>query len=151
MSASNIRKIVLVSLITGATIVSGCSPIIQNHGYLPIEAEAQSLAQGQATKQSVLELYGEPTSKGAQGDSSWYYVSYKVKHFAFFKPKVTERRILAVSFDANGRVASVNRYGLENGRIVDLNTRETVTGGRKLTILQQLIRNVGNFSAESFL
>ncbi len=151
MAASNIRKLLIVSLIGTATLVGGCAPITQNHGYVPLEAEIAAIQAGFDTRDSVYARLGEPTTKGVEGDSSWYYVSYVERRLAFLPPKITSREILAISFDARGRVAAVDRYGIEDGILIDLNTRETVTGGRKLTFLQQLIGNIGNFSAESFL
>ncbi len=151
MAASNIRKLLIVSLIGTATLVGGCAPITQNHGYVPVEADIAAIQMGADTKESVYARLGEPTTKGVEGDSSWYYVSYTERRLAFLPPKIASREILAISFDARGRVAAVDRYGIEDGILIDLNTRETVTGGRKLTFLQQLIGNIGNFSAESFL
>ena len=151
MSGNKIKKTVLAATLGATLVASGCSPIIDTHGYLPVSADVAALAVGSDTKATVLERFGEPTSKGVQGDSSWYYVSYTVSTFAFFKPKITDRQILAVSFNGAGRVAAVNTYGLEDGMVINLNTRETVTGGRTLTFVQQMLGNVGNFSAESFL
>jgi len=151
MAGNKFQKTVLATAFGAVLIASGCSPIVNNHGYLPVSVDVDSLAVGSDTKASVLELLGEPTSKGVEGDNTWYYVSYTVSTFAFFAPKVTDRQILAVSFNGSNRIAAVNTYGLENGIIVDLNTNETVTGGRTLTFLQQMIGSVGNFSAESFL
>ena len=150
MSGNKFQKTVLAAAFGGVLIASGCSPIVNTHGYLPVSADVAALAVGSDTKASVLERFGEPTSKGVEGDNSWYYVSYTVSTFAFFAPKVTDRQILAVSFNGAGRVAAVNTYGLENGIVVDLNTGETLTGGRSLTFWQQMLGNVGNFSAESF-
>lgn len=146
----NLGKMAMVIAISGV-MLSGCTPIVRNHGYLPVAADVEALAPGTDTKETVQANLGVPTSKGVEGDSSWYYVSYTVQKLAFFAPKVTDREILAVSFDNRGRVAAINRYGLENGVIVDLNTNETVTGGRKLSFLEQMLGNVGNFSAETFL
>ncbi len=151
MSANLIRKSVLVSVLGTALAVGACSPIENTHGYLPVSADVDQLTAGSYSKDKVFQLLGEPTSRGVQGDSSWYYVSYKVRKLGPLKPQITERQILAVSFNSSGRVMEVNRYGLENGVVINLNTRETVTGGRKLTFLQQMLGNIGNFSAESFL
>jgi len=151
MVGNKVKKTVIASLFGTVLIASGCSPIINTHGYLPVSADVAALSVGSDTKSSVLASLGEPTSKGVQGDNNWYYVSYTVSTFAFFAPKITERQILSVSFNGSGRVAAIIAYGLEDGIIVDINTRETVTGGRKLTFLQQMLGNVGNFSAESFL
>ena len=151
MSGNKFQKAVLAAAFGCVLIASGCSPIVNTHGYLPVSAEVDALAVGSDTKASVLERLGEPTSKGVQGDNSWYYVSYTVSTLAFFAPQITDRQILAISFNGAGRVAAVDTYGLENGVVVNLNTGETVTGGRSLSFWQQMLGNVGNFSAESFL
>ena len=151
MSAISLRKAVIVSVLSSAMGLSACTPIEYNHGYLPIAAEVNAVAVGSDTKETVLARLGEPTSKGVQGDNAWYYVSYTERRLAFLKPQITRREILAITYGASGKVAAIDRYGLENGVVVDLNTNETVTGGRRLTFLQQFIGNIGNFSAESFL
>jgi len=69
---------------------------------------------------------------------------------AFFAPQETERQIVAISFSGT-RVALIERFGLEDGRVVNLNTNQTVTDGRSLTFFEQFLGNVGNFSAESFI
>lgn len=150
MAGSKFKKTVLAAAFGGALIVSGCASIVNTHGYLPVSADVAELVVGSDTKASVLERLGEPTTKGAQGDNAWYYVSYTVSTFAFFAPEVTERQILAISFNRSDRVSAVDNYGLENGIVVDLNTGETPTGGRSLSFWQQMLGNVGNFSAESF-
>jgi len=48
-------------------------------------------------------------------------------------------------------VTQVNRYGLEDGKVVDLVTATTPTYGRELTVLQQLFGNVGRISADQAL
>jgi len=151
MVAISLRTFLAASLIGTAGIVSGCSPITINHGYVPIESAVAAIQTGKDTKASVQAALGEPTTRGVQGDSGWYYVSYTERRFAFFAPKIISREILAISFDSRGRVSGVNRYGLQDGVIIDLVTRETVTGGRKLSFFEQLLGNVGNFSAENFL
>lgn len=151
MSTNGFRKVVLVSVLSGAMIASGCSPIVRNHGYLPVSAEVAAITIGNDSKDTVYSRLGEPTSKGVEGDNAWYYVSYTVQKRGFMAPEVTDREILAISYDSRGRVAAINSYGLENGVVINLNTRETVTGGRTLGFFEQMLGNVGNFSAESFI
>lgn len=151
MVAKSFRNVVLSTFLGGAMLTAGCSPIVDQHGYLPISSEVSPVTLGTDTKETVFQRLGEPTSRGVEGDSAWYYISYSVRTFAFLAPKITDREILAVTFDANGRVNAVNTYGLEHGQVVDLNTQETVTGGRGLTFLQQMLGNIGNFSAETFI
>jgi len=151
MIANIFHKALLITAFSSAIFAAGCSPIVTNHGYLPVSADVEALAAGTDTKQSVVARFGEPTSRGLEGDNSWYYISYTVRKLAFLAPKVADREILAISFDANDRVSAVNHYGLEHGQVINLNTRETVTGGRELTFFEQMLGNIGNFSAESFL
>ena len=56
-------------------------------------------------------------------------------------------------FVADGRVMYVTGDGryLISGQIIDLETRTTPTRGRELTILQQVLGNIGNISAEQVL
>ena len=53
--------------------------------------------------------------------------------------------------DANDVVASVNTYGMEDGRVIDLQTRTTPTHGRKLTVMQQVLGNIGKITGEQVL
>ncbi|MEM6421502.1 MAG: hypothetical protein AAF698_02855, partial [Pseudomonadota bacterium] len=68
---------------------------------------------------------------------------------AFYAPEVVDRRIIAISFDERDRVTAVDRFGLEDGQYVELETRTTPTFGRQLTVLQQIIGNIG--SLEGFV
>jgi hypothetical protein len=42
----------------------------------------------------------------------------------------------------------VERYGLEDGKIVNLTVRTTETGGREMGVLEQLFGNILNLDAE---
>jgi len=151
MVVAYFRKSVVFCAVAGLALAVGCSPIEQAHGYVPVAEKIASIQVGQSTRDVVLSTMGEPSVRGFEGDSTWYYVASRTSTYAFFATETVEREILGVVFDRAGRVAAIERYGLEDGRVVDLNTRQTVTGGRKLTFLQQFIGNIGNFSAESFL
>jgi outer membrane protein assembly factor BamE (lipoprotein component of BamABCDE complex) len=71
-----------------------------------------------------------------------------VESYTYNPPRVVDRTVLAVSFDQNGVVRDIRRYGLEDGRIIDLTDRTTETGGRQLGVLEQLFGNLLNLDAE---
>ena len=52
-------------------------------------------------------------------------------------------------FDQNDVLASVTEYGLEDGRVIDLETKTTPTYGRQLTILEQAFGNIGVITEDS--
>ncbi|HSF93965.1 MAG TPA: outer membrane protein assembly factor BamE [Thermohalobaculum sp.] len=141
--------LVVAAMLVGGLV--GCAPVIENHGYAPDDESVSGITAGEDTKGSVRRKIGRPSSTGVFDDLGWYYVSTTVERYMYHAPKVTERRVVAVEFDTNDTVASVNVYGLEDGRVIDLQTRTTPTHGRKLTILQQLLGNLGRFNEDSFL
>ena len=126
-----------------ALAIAGCSPVIRNHGYTPHEEDLASISIGQDTRGSVRRKIGRPGNTGVFTDEAWYYVSSTVEHLAYYEPQVIDRKIVAVIFDENDVVASVQRFALEDGRVVDLETNTTPTYGRQLTILEQLFGNIG--------
>ena len=105
---------------------------------------------GVDTFASVEETLGRPSSSGLLRDSSWYYVQTTIENFTYNPPRVVDRTVLAVVFDNNGVVEDIAVYGLEHGRIVNLTTRTTDTGGRTLGILEQLFGNLLNLDPEQF-
>ncbi len=129
--------------------VSGCAAEIRNHGYAPVKEDVEAIRVGQDTRGSVRRKIGRPGSAGIFTDEGWYYVSTQIEHFAYNQPKVIDRRVVAIRFDEQDIVASVNEYGLENGKIIDLETATTPTYGRELTILEQVLGNVGGIVGEA--
>ena len=138
--------IVLTAMLGGG--LSGCSAVVQNHGYAPDESLVAEISVGQDTRGSVRRKIGRPSSSGVFSETGWYYVSTTVEHYMYHDPKVTDRRVVAIEFDDEDLVASVNVFGIEDGRIIDLETRTTPTHGRQLTIMQQILGNLGQLSAD---
>ncbi len=124
-------------------LVASCSPVIKLHGYSPVEEETANILPGQDTRGSVRRKIGRPGGTGIFTDDGWFYVSSKVEHFTFYEPEVIARRVVAILFDERDFVQSVNSYGLEDGKITDLETNTTPTFGRELTILEQAFGNIG--------
>jgi outer membrane protein assembly factor BamE (lipoprotein component of BamABCDE complex) len=132
-----------------AALAAGCSPVIRNHGYAPPPEELADLRVGLDTRASVQSKIGRPAGTGLFTDNGWYYVSSKVEHLTYHAPEVVDRRVVAVMFDDNDVLAAVNEYGLEDGRVVDLETKTTPTHGRQLTILEQAFSNIGVITEET--
>lgn len=130
--------------------LSGCAATVKNHGYAPDEELLAEIAVGQDTRGSVRRKIGRPSSTGVFTKTGWYYVSTTVEEYMYNAPEVTDRRVVSVQFDTNDVVASVNVYGIEDGRVIDLQTRTTPNQGRQLTIMQQLLGNLGSLSGEEF-
>lgn len=139
-----------VALVLCAALAGGCAPTVQVHGYMPPQSDISRVRPGADTVASVEEILGRPSSSGVLRDSAWYYVQSTVENFTYNPPRVVDRNVLAVRFNSGGVVQSVTRYGLEDGRIVNLTARTTETGGRELGVLEQLFGNLLNLDAEQF-
>jgi outer membrane protein assembly factor BamE (lipoprotein component of BamABCDE complex) len=126
------------------TLLAACSPQVDHHGYLAKPGVFDQVQKGMS-KSEVQAILGSPSTTASvnyQGDS-YYYISSKTEQRAFLNPKEIDRQVIAVRFDQNDQVASFGQYGLEDGRIIDVNTRETPSAGREFSILRQIFGNLG--------
>jgi hypothetical protein len=81
-------------------------------------------------------------------DRTWYYISKRTETTAFFDPDVTDQEVLAINFDESGVVQNMRVYGQEDGRTIAYVDRTTPTEGNELTLIQQLLGNLGRFNPE---
>jgi outer membrane protein assembly factor BamE (lipoprotein component of BamABCDE complex) len=132
-----------------AALASGCSPTVRNHGYTPLPEELAELQVGLDTRFSVQSKIGRPGGTGIFTDNGWYYVSNKVERLTYHAPEVVDRKVVELLFDQNDVLASITEYGLEDGRVIDLETKTTPTYGRQLTILEQAFGNIGVITEDS--
>ena len=122
---------------------AGCAPTVTYHGFAPRLGELEAIEAGIDTRGTVLNRLGQPSATGSFDSRDWYYVASRMERRMFYAPEIVDRTVVAIRFDETGLVERVNRYGLEDGRVVDLVTETTPTFGRELTVLQQLFGNIG--------
>lgn len=127
----------------GIILIAGCEPIRQTHGYIPAEAYVNRVQVGTDSRSEVMSKIGRPSTIATFDNKDWYYIQRSTKTVAFYAPEVEDQQVLVVAFDENDIVASVDRFGLADGQIVNLVTRTTPTRGKRLTFLQQLMGNLG--------
>ena len=123
--------------------VTACAPIRDVRGYVPDEEKVAAVKIGGDTRDSVQEKLGTPSSTATFGDPTWYYISTEQERYAFFKPDVTKRQILAIEFSDDGKVADIRAYGIEDGHVIALVDRETPSRGKEMSFLQQMFGNMG--------
>lgn len=127
--------------------VTACTPIFRNHGYVPTEDQLSVVAVGVDARESVQAAIGTPTAGGVLNDQGFYYVSSRFRHFGYLQPEEISREVLAISFDEDGLVSNIERFGLEGGQVVALSRRVTDDNLPDTTFLRQLFGNIGNFDA----
>lgn len=139
------RKISGMVLVLSLMIATGCTPIRDQTGAQILQDRVERVVPKTSTRNDVLGLLGAPTIQGAFDDAVWYYISQKTKQVAFLSPKVTERSIIAVRFDGDGVVTSVDTLDETQARAINMENTTTPSAGRTPGVLQQIIGNVGKY------
>ena len=129
-------------------LFSACTPQINNHGNFPNKDLIKSLKVGKSNKIEVNRILGPPSAAATFDKEAWYYVGSQASKRAFLDPKLLDRHILIIHFDEKGIVQKIKRLSKGDGRAVRIVTRKTPTSGKELTILEQLIGNIGRFDNE---
>ncbi|SDO69238.1 Outer membrane protein assembly factor BamE, lipoprotein component of the BamABCDE complex [Lutimaribacter pacificus] len=143
-----VRKIAAVLCVLA---LAACSAVYRNHGYVPKEEDLSQIVVGVDTRDTVAEVVGSPSAGGVLDSSGYYYVQSRVRHYAYRRPEVVSREVLAISFDDAGVVRNIERFGLEDGQVVPLARRVTESATADNGFLRQLLRNLGNFAAGDIL
>jgi outer membrane protein assembly factor BamE (lipoprotein component of BamABCDE complex) len=141
----NLLRVSVAAMALGAA--AACAPVQTYSGFLPErnDVEIADPQPGVDTRSTVQQRFGTPSTTAVFDQTAWYYVSSVQEQVAFYTPETTERRVMVVRFNGD-TVSTVEKFGLERGRLVAYNDEVTPTRGRELGILEQLLGNVGNTS-----
>jgi len=126
-----------------ASLLAACTPEINHRGYIAKTGSFNQLSEGMS-KTEVEGILGSPSTTASinfQGDS-YYYITSTTEGRSFLKPVETNREIIAVRFDRQDRMTSVAQYGLQDGRIINLQTRKTPIVGSEFSLLEELFKGV---------
>jgi len=129
--------------LAATAMVTACSPIRSYHGYQADETKPADIEPGEDTRSTVLARLGSPSTKSVFDDNTWFYMSSQYSSIAYFKPKITEREIVAIKFGEDDVVDEIVQYDANDGEVIQYAARKTATRGRQLGLLEQLFGNVG--------
>lgn len=145
---SSMRRFIPLMIVLGSTACAPLvRPVVDHRGFVPDEGQLETIKVGVDSKLSVSSRLGTPSTAGDFNGETWYYISSDQELFTYHRPKIVKQEIVAIHFDQNDVVSDVRRYGIEDGRVVDFVKRETPTRGKELSLLQQLLGNVGSAGA----
>ena len=139
------RFVPLFVAVSLAGLSAACAPTIGSNGFQAIDAKPQDVVAGTDTKETVLAKLGTPsTTSTFEPNQVWYYISQTTEKYTYNLPKVSSRTVTEITFEPTGdKVAGVRTLGLADGEQIAMNRNETPTRGRALTVLEQLLGNVG--------
>lgn len=137
------RTAAVLAVAIAALALPGCSAIRESRGYI-VDPTLTGLIQPRIdNQQSVESTLGRPTFISQFGTPTWYYVSSITGQRPFNRPRIQTHSVMAVTFDEAGRVADVQRSGVEQVVYLDPNGKKTPTLGRERGFLEDLFGNIG--------
>ncbi len=145
------RRTVPLLLAAGALLaplaLAACDTIVDQRGFAATPGSIDKIEIGTQSREDVVRLIGSPSAVATFNPNIWYYISQKQEVFAFLKPKITEQKVMQLSFADSGRLQAIKKYDLEDAENITMVSRITPTVGKGLTVLEQIMGNVGRFAA----
>lgn len=137
---------VKVMVLVAVAGLAGCTAQYRTHGYMPTEEDLSQIVEGLDTRATVEDVVGAPTASGVTNGGGFYYVETEVRHFAWKRPEVIDRQVLAITFDDSDVVQNIVSYGLEDGQVVPLQRRVTKSGDGDIGFIRKLFGNIGGIN-----
>jgi outer membrane protein assembly factor BamE (lipoprotein component of BamABCDE complex) len=134
-------------MITAMVAVTGCSTMTRKHGFVPLPEDLAQMTVGVTTRDEIVALVGPPTTAGAINGQTLYYVQSERSRFGPFEPEIKNREVAAISFTQGGVLSNIERFGMEQGRVVVLSRRITDDGIADVTFVGQLLGAIGRIDA----
>lgn len=128
---------------------SACSPIIKNHGYIPIAEDLALLETGVTPKARVEEVIGLPAATNTQYGEDWFYVASQFQQVGPAAPREINREVVVVAFNEEGTLSNIERYSLQDGRVVLLTRRVTETNLGRVSFIEQMFKGLGRIDPTS--
>ncbi len=126
-------------------VCSSCAKTVRISGHLFDQRELMALEKAK-TKQDLEFVLGSPTSVSSFGPETWYYITCKKESFAFFKEKILEQIIYAVTFDENGKIEAVVKYTEKDMKNHEVSSEMTIVRGNDTSVAQRFFKNAGRFN-----
>ncbi|MCB1516633.1 MAG: outer membrane protein assembly factor BamE [Hyphomicrobiaceae bacterium] len=148
------RALKVAGLTAFALTLAGCSSGLT--GFTGLGGFSTTRVQGTEMSDSQLEqirpgqsadlvttVLGSPFTQNTFGtETAYYYVETKVEVTTFGMRMVKERTVLAVYFDDSMRVKDKAVYGLDQGRVITIESRRTPSFGEDRTFVQSLLSSL---------
>ncbi len=134
----------LVGLVIIATVtLAACSTKTAVRGNQPTESQVSKIKIGETSREEVVKILGNPSTRGTFDSQVWYYISRETSQWAFLPENIVDQRVIAIYFNPRGKVQHLEHYKTEDRRDVDLVKRETRTTGHELGFWEQMFGNLG--------
>lgn len=129
--------------------LSACAPMIDTHGDALDPEVLASFQTGKTPYTEVQAKLGSPSSRAIFDSEDWIYIHSRQERAAFFKPKETQRTVTVLRFSRDGILQEIETKTLADGRQIIPTEAKTETNEQSLTILDQMMHNVGRMATDA--
>ncbi len=143
IATSTLASVILVPALLALT---GCEGHFNQRGFVPTPGSTEKLEVGAQSREDVVRLIGSPSAVSTFNPNIWYFISEVQESYAFLKPEITQQKVIQITFNDAGRVAAIKNYDLADAKEIVMVQRITPTTGKELTVLEQVLGNVGKFN-----
>jgi outer membrane protein assembly factor BamE (lipoprotein component of BamABCDE complex) len=133
-------------LALAALMLAACDNITDVRGFSPAPGNVDKLEVGTQSREDVVRLVGSPSAVATFNPNIWYFISERQEYWGPSRPWITEQNVIQVTFNDSGRVENIKYYDLKDAQNITMVARITPTSGKELTVLEQVLGNVGKFS-----
>lgn len=140
----NARGAAVAAALVASVVLPSCQQIsspseVITNGFVADEQTLALAPVGSSREQVILAL-GSPSATATFGNEVLYYISQKRQRaVAFMKPTLVSQNVLAVYLDKDGNVAKLSNYTMKDGKVFDMISRTTPTGGQEISFLQRML------------
>lgn len=140
---------VLTVAVPLATGIVACTPDVMPRGNLPPPSSLAQVVPGETSRPQVASLLGSPSSTSLFDEGEvWYYIGGYTTQYAVYANQELTRSVIAIRFTNGGVVDDIVALDKDDGTEVTLASRTTPTAGKELNAIQQILGNVGRFTAD---
>lgn len=128
-------------------LLAGCAITHeQPKGYVYDASRFEAIEPGVTPKAKVQQWLGSPSATSSFDGNSWYYISMTTASAAFRSTEVKDQQVIAIQFDDADIVSRMDYIGKDNAREVTIADDMTPTEGNEITVIEQLLGNLGKFN-----
>lgn len=140
----------LVPVVAAAVIglsLSACTSglsVVQSraHGYDLSEDAVKQIRIGQSAALVNAVLGSPQLTNNFATETAWYYWGEKVQQTAFGLELSKQRTVLAIYFDKKMKVKDLERLGVQDGKVITMESRRTPSYGEDRTFLESIINSI---------
>lgn len=130
-----------------AVLAVACTPVRATRGNYVDDAMLRGLQTGVSTKAEVEQKLGTPTTTDPFDPNIWFYIGENNKTKAFFDHEIVSRRVIALTFNADGFLASSRIVSEKNASDIEIVKKTTPAPGKEMNAFEQFLSNLGKFNA----